>query len=101
MATSDYEHGSMDISDQQNTWKGFMTASVWGSAIIMAIVGYATLTLAVGMNWMIALVLIAGAALLGGLFMGMGGTWIITVVGLAALAVFVQIVIMLARSLMG
>ncbi|MEL6569178.1 MAG: aa3-type cytochrome c oxidase subunit IV [Pseudomonadota bacterium] len=101
MATSEYNHGSMEISDQENTWKGFMTASVWGSAIIMAIVAYATLTLAIGMNWMVSLILCAGAAILGGLFMGMGGTWIVTVIGLTALAVFVQIVITIAKALLG
>lgn len=101
MATSEYKHGSMDIADQENTWKGFMTASVWGSAIILAVVAYASLTLAVGMNWMVALILCAGASILGGLFMGMGTTWIITVIGMTALAVFIQIIITIAKALIG
>jgi hypothetical protein len=100
MATSDYTRGSMDIRDQESTWKGFITASVWGSGIIMAIVAYATLTLALGMNWIVALVLCAGAALLGGLLMGLGGTWMITVISLTAAAIFIQIVIMVGRALM-
>ncbi|MEM9740049.1 MAG: aa3-type cytochrome c oxidase subunit IV [Pseudomonadota bacterium] len=101
MATSEYNHGSMDISDQENTWKGFMVASVWGTAIIITIVAYITLTLAIGMNWMVALILCAGAALLGGLFMGMGGTWMVTVIGLTALAVFIQVIVSIARALIG
>ncbi|MEM1150026.1 MAG: aa3-type cytochrome c oxidase subunit IV [Pseudomonadota bacterium] len=101
MATSDYKHGSMNIDDQESTWKGFMTASVWGSAIIGTILAYATLTLAIGMNWMVALVLCAGASLLGGLAMGMGLTWIFTVVGMTAVAVFIQIVVIISKAAIG
>lgn len=101
MATPDYTRGEMDISDQENTWKGFITASVWGSAIIMLIVAYATFTLTMGMNWIVALVLCAGAGIVGGLLMGMGGTWLVTVLALTGLAVFVQIVITISKAMIG
>ncbi|MEM1106480.1 MAG: aa3-type cytochrome c oxidase subunit IV [Pseudomonadota bacterium] len=101
MAASDYSRGSMEIGDQENTWKGFVTASVWGSAIILSIVGYATLTLAIGMNWIVALVLCAGAAIVGGLFFGLGATWMLAVIGLTALAVFIQVVVSIAGALIG
>jgi len=90
---SEYTRGSMDITDQKSTWSGFMTASVWGSAITMMVVTYITLTLAIDMNWMVALVLCAGAGIVGGLFMGMGGAWLGAVVGMVVLAVIVQIII--------
>ncbi|MCI4646008.1 MAG: aa3-type cytochrome c oxidase subunit IV [Hyphomonadaceae bacterium] len=101
MAASEYTRGSMDISDQASTWNGFIKGSVWGSALILTLVAYLTFTLAIGMNWMIALVICAGAALVGGLLMGMGGAWIGTVVGLTALAVFVQIIIGISKALIG
>ncbi len=93
MAASDYVRGEMDIEDQKNTWAGFMTASLWGGLITTLVLAYATLTIALGMNWMVALVLCAGAAIVGGMAMGMGGAWIATVVGLAALAVLIQAII--------
>lgn len=93
MATADYTHGEMDISEQQKTWSAFMKGSIWFGAIIMMIVAYATFTLTMGMPWIIALVLIAGAAIVGGLAMDMGGAWVATVIGLSALAVVVQIII--------
>lgn len=99
MASADYTRGSMDISDQSSTWRGFITASLWGSAILLLVIAYLTFTLALGMHWLIALVLCAGAGLIGGVLMGMGGAWIATVIGLSALAVFIQVVIFIAQAL--
>ncbi len=98
MATADYHHGEMDISAQTATWKGFMTATQWGAFLTVLIVGYLTFTLATGLNWLVALVLCAGFGIVGGVAMGMGGAWIATIIGFAALAVFVQIVISLATA---
>jgi len=95
MATADYTHGEMDIADQTNTWSGFMKASTWGAFIIMLGVAYMTFTLTMHMNWLVALVLCAGAGIVGGLAMGMGGAWVATVVAMSALAVFIQIIIAL------
>ncbi|MEO0981447.1 MAG: aa3-type cytochrome c oxidase subunit IV [Pseudomonadota bacterium] len=100
MNAAEYKHGEMDITDQAMTWKGFMTATQWSSFIIVLVIGYATFTLATGMNWLVALVLCAGVGVVGGLLMGMGGAWIATVVALSALAVFVQLLITLSQALM-
>ena len=70
-----------------------MKGSMWFGIITMMIVAYATFTLTMGMPWIIALVLIAGAAIVGGLAMDMGGAWVASVIGLSALAVVVQIII--------
>ena len=93
MATADYRHGEMDISEQSKTWSNFLKGSLWFGAIVMMVVAYATFTLTMGMPWLVALVLIAGAAIVGGLAMDMGGAWVASVIGLAALAVVVQIII--------
>lgn len=100
MAPSDYTRGSMDISDQSRTWKGFMTASSWGSLIILMVVAYATFTLTMGINWLVALVLCAGGGLIAGILLGLGGAWIGTVIGLTVLAVFVQVVVMIFRAIL-
>ena len=93
MATADYTHGEMDITEQSKTWSSFMKGSLWGGAIIMMIVAYATFTLTMGIPWLIALVLVAVSAIVGGLAMSMGGDWLASVIGLSALAVFVQMII--------
>ncbi len=95
MAESDYMHGSMEISEQTRTWSGFITATLWGSFIIVLLVSYSTLTVAMGMHWMIALGLCAAMGLAGGAFLGMGGAWVATVLGLGALAVVIQVIITL------
>lgn len=99
MAGSDYTHGEMDIQEQARTWDGFVNFTLWGSGLIMLIVAYATFTVAMGMNWIVALFLCAIAGVLGGMFMGMGGAWIAAVIGLTVLAVIVQLTIMLFGTL--
>jgi len=98
MASADYSRGEMDIAEQTRTWDGFIRASVWGSAIITLVIGYATLAIPLGLNWMVALVLCAGAGVIGGLMMNMGGAWIATVVGLSGLAVVIQLIISIAQA---
>ena len=95
MAGSEYTHGEMDIAEQTRTWQGFITGTVWMSFIIVLLVTYSTLTVALGMNWLVALGLCAVTGIVGGLLLGLGSAWIATVVILSALAVIVQICIML------
>ncbi|MEM7768106.1 MAG: aa3-type cytochrome c oxidase subunit IV [Pseudomonadota bacterium] len=100
MASADYTRGEMNISEQARTWDGFIKASVWGSAIIFLAVAYATLAVAMGVNWFVALILCAGAGIVGGVLMNMGGAWIATVVGLSGVAVVIQLIITLAKALL-
>lgn len=99
MAGSDYTRGSMDIAEQNRTWDGFVNFTLWGSGLILLIVGYATLTVALGLHWIVALVLCAIGGIAGGAFMKMGGAWVATVVGLSGLAVVVQVLIILFGAL--
>lgn len=93
MAGSDYTHGEMEISEQVRTWGGFVKFTLWGSGLILLVVAYASFTVAMGMNWMVALGLCAIGGLVGGALMGMGGAWTATVIGLTALAILVQLII--------
>lgn len=95
MAGSDYVHGEMEIKEQTRTWEGFMTFTLWGSGIIMLVLAYATFAVAMGMNWMVSLMICAIAGIVGGLLLRMGGAWIATVIALSALAVFIQLIITL------
>ncbi|MEM1146352.1 MAG: aa3-type cytochrome c oxidase subunit IV [Pseudomonadota bacterium] len=95
MATSDYSRGEMDIEAQKSMFEGTMKAGAWGAIITLLMIGYATFTLSLGMPWLVALVICAGAGVVIGLGMGFGGAWIATMVVLSGLAIFVQILIAL------
>lgn len=99
MASSDYTRGEMPVESQKSMYEGFMKAGMWGAVILLMGIGYSVLTLSLDMNWMISLVLSAGFGLVVGLFMGFGTAWVATVVVLAAIAVFVQILVMLGGAL--
>ena len=100
MASSEYVHGEMEVDAQEKMYSSFMKAGMWGSLILLISVGYMVFTLALGMNWLVALILCAGAGLVIGVGMGFGGAWIATVVGLAGLALVIQILIMLFRAVL-
>lgn len=93
-----YVRGEMDIETQESTWHGFMKVTQWFSFILVLTLAYAIFTITMGMHWMVALGLLTLVGIGGGLFMGMGGAWTVTVIGLAAFGVFLQIIIMLARA---
>lgn len=95
MASSEYTRGEMQIDEQSKMYSGFMKAGAWGSLILLISVGYMVFTLSMGMNWLVALILCAGAGIAIGVGMGMGGAWIATVVALAGLALFIQLLIFL------
>ena len=99
MADTDYIHGEMEISEQSRTWDGFVSFTLWGSGLIILSVAYASLTIAMGMNWIVALVLCVILGLAGGAFMKMGGAWTAMVIGLGGLAVFIQATIMVFSAL--
>lgn len=100
MASEDYVRGEMPIDPQKNMYGGVMKASMWGAVILMMVVGHSVLVLSIDMNWMVSLVLTAGFGLAVGLFMGFGAAWIATVIVLAGLAVFIQIIVFLFAALL-
>jgi len=98
MASGDYVRGEMPVQSQKNMYDGFMKAGMWGAVILLMSIGHAVLTLSLDMNWLVSLVLSAGFGLVVGLFMGFGTAWIATVVVLAAIAVFVQLLVFLGGA---
>ncbi|MGB3624541.1 MAG: aa3-type cytochrome c oxidase subunit IV [Henriciella sp.] len=95
MAESNYTHGDMNVDAQRSMYSTFMRAGAWGSVILLVAVAYMTFTLSIGLNWLVALILSAGAGIAIGLFMGFGGAWIATIIALAGLALFIQLLIAL------
>ncbi|MEO1553714.1 MAG: aa3-type cytochrome c oxidase subunit IV [Pseudomonadota bacterium] len=95
MAASDYTRGEMEIEAQKGMYVGTMKAGAWGAIITLLMLGYATFTLSIGMPWLVALVVCAGAGIVIGLGMGFGGAWVATIVALSGLALFVQLLIVL------
>ena len=100
MAASEYTHGEMNIDNKKKMYVGFMKAGAWGGIIILLGLAYATLTLSIGLHWLVALVLTAGAGVAIGLGMGFGGAWVATIIGLAGVALFVQLLIALFRMVL-
>ena len=100
MAASEYTHGEMNIDSQKKMYVSFMKAGAWGALITLLGLAYATLTLSIGMPWLVALILTAGVGIAIGLGMGFGGAWIATIVGLSGLALFIELLITLFKMVL-
>ncbi|MEO1304272.1 MAG: aa3-type cytochrome c oxidase subunit IV [Pseudomonadota bacterium] len=100
MATDEYNRGEMEIQAQKDMYVGTMKAGAWGAIITLLMVAYATFTLSIGMQWMVALALCAGAGIVIGLGMGFGGAWVATIIAFTGLALFIQLLIVLFQMLL-
>ena len=66
MAAGDYTRGEMNIDAQKSMYVGTMKAGAWGAIITLLMLAYATFTLSMGMPWLVALGLCAGAGVVVG-----------------------------------
>lgn len=89
MASTDYKHGTMEVTSQKGTFTGFMAATVYGGAAIVYMLLFPTLLFAVGMNWFPALVISVIVAIIIGLALKLKGAWYVFV---AVLAIFTAII---------
>lgn len=90
MANSKYVRGEMNIDDQKATWNGFLVGTAWLSLVLVLVVLYSTLAIALGVHWMVSLLLSFVVGLGSGILLGLGTKWIATLIGLAVLAVVIQ-----------
>lgn len=90
----------MDMKARRAAWDFFGTFTMWGSMLIILVVGYATFTLTMGVPWIGAMIGLAAFGIIAGMLMNMGGAWIATVVGLCVLGVVIQALIWLGSALL-
>ncbi len=85
-ADSDYHHGDMNVAEQKRTFSGFVTVTVFASAITAMVVFYLTLVFAAHQNWFVSLVGVGVMGVLIGLGLRLKGGWYASVIGLGAVA---------------
>jgi hypothetical protein len=75
------DRGKMDITDQRQTFSGFMTVTVWGSALTAMSVAMFTVAFAINAGWFagVAVFLVLGVGI--GLAMRMSAAWWAFVIG--------------------
>ena len=75
MAESHGAHGDMEIQDQKETFHGFLSASVWGSGLVVQLVALLTLGFAIGMGWWAGLAALVAIGVGVGLIFRMSGVY--------------------------
>lgn len=96
---ADYTPGSMPITDQKQTFSGFMLVTQWASVLIGMLVLFLVMVFSVGAPWVAALFGVAALGLLAGLVMRMGGAWYATVIGSAIAALLIGGIVSLIANL--
>lgn len=99
MATSDYSHGDMNVTEQSRTLSGFLRVTVWSSLVLIVVLLFATLAFAVSMGWFVSLGIAFAVGVLLGLALGMKGAWYATLVGLAVFGGFIGVMTSLTSML--
>jgi Bacterial aa3 type cytochrome c oxidase subunit IV len=72
--------GGMDIADQQQTFSGFLTATVWCVALIIMSVALLTIAFAMGQGWFAGLMAFTAIGAAAGLVFKLPGAWWATLV---------------------
>lgn len=80
-----YHRGAMDIAEQKKTWNGFMTASMWVSALVGASVLILSMVFGAGIAWPIATLTALAGTLIAGALLGRGAIWYVVFGGLGLL----------------
>lgn len=76
----DYVPGEMNIDDQQSTYSGFITASVWSGTLVALAVLLLTLVFATGQPFLGSLFGVAFLGIVAGMMFRLGTAWYVTVV---------------------
>ena len=90
-----HEPPKVNIENREAMFRNFVRFCGWGGMHVLLVTGYLTLVFAIGMNWFVALILMALAGIGGGLLMKLGSVWYLSLVGQAAIVVFARICILL------
>lgn len=75
-----YDRGHMEISDQKDTFSGFLSATVWGCALIAMSVSLFVIAFAMNLGWFAGLGAYAVIGVVVGLLFKQGGAWWATLI---------------------
>jgi type IV secretory pathway VirB6-like protein len=99
-AGGDQRHG-MDITDQRQTFSGFLTATVWSCGLIAQSVMLLTLAFAIGAGWWPGVLAFIAIGFVLGLVFRMGGAYWATQIALYVLLILGGIIIPPIAGMMG
>lgn len=80
----------VDVEKRDARFHGFLKFCGWAGLHVLLMTGYLTLVFAIGMNWLVALIIMVIAGFAGGWMMKLGNAWTIGMIAQIA-------VVMIAR----
>jgi site-specific recombinase len=92
---SDYHRGEQEITDQKETFSGFIKASAWGTLLVAMLVLHLAVAFASPLGWWSGLAAALVVGVVGGLLVRLGGAWIAAVMAYAVIFGLVGIIKML------
>lgn len=89
---SHYEIGSMEITEQKNTFNSFISWSVWGGLLVGLGIFGLVLVFGAGYQWLTATVLMVVLGAIAGFVLKMPKSWYFTLGGIFGFAVFAALI---------
>ncbi|WP_300392506.1 aa3-type cytochrome c oxidase subunit IV [Henriciella sp.] len=85
----------VDVDKREATFHGFLKFCGWTGLHVLLVAGYLTLVFGVGMNWLVALFLMAIAGGVGGWLMKLGSAWYFSLLAQAGIVLLARFFIFL------
>lgn len=83
---SEYTHGTMPVSAQEGTFKGFMAVTMYGGAFTVVSLLFPTLVFGANLGWLPALITSLVVGIVIGMALKLKGAWYASIIGLAAVS---------------
>ncbi len=101
MADTNYNRGEMEIDDQEDTFGGFMSMSMYGGAIIIVALLAPIMIFAMNIAWPVAFLSSVILGVLIGIILKFQARWYVLLVAVAVLLAILVLIGMGIASLMG
>ena len=82
---SEYHRGEQEITDQKETYSGFLKVSAWGTLLTAMLVLHLSVAFGSPAGWWSGLGAALAVGVIGGLLMRLGGAWVAAVIAYAVI----------------
>lgn len=89
---SNYQHGSMDINEQNSTYSSFISWSVWGGLLVGLGIFGLVLVFGSGFQWFLSVVLMSVLGAVLGFLLKMPVSWYITLGSIFGLSAVIAVI---------
>ena len=97
--THAHQPPQVNIANREAMFNRFLKFCGWTGLHILLVTGYLTLVFAITMNWLVALILMLLAGIIGGWLLKLGSAWYLSLVAQVAIVLMARLSILIFVAL--